>query len=238
MAPRDLKVLLVDDQSLIRAGLRRLIELDPSLAVSGECTDGSEVLNAVTAQRPDVILMDIRMKYVDGDVATRLLAQSMTCPPPVLALTAFDSADTIAAALSAGAQGFILKEAPGEDLIRASKRVAMGDCWLDPTALREVMQIYRTTGLATLQQTQRFEQLTGRENDVLHLVARGATNAEVADSLTIGESTVKTHLHHMLTKLGLRDRAAAIVFAFDHGLVIPASPPKRGADEGQRSAQA
>jgi DNA-binding NarL/FixJ family response regulator len=211
------RVLLVDDQPLARAGMRRILELGDGFEVVGECSDGDEVVDAVDRCRPDVVIMDVRMRRVDGAEATRRLA-TLAGRPRVLVLTTFDDHETVAAALTAGAEGFVLKDAPGEDLIRATATVARGDAWLDPRVASEVLDVYRRAagGDSTLRAG--LADLTPRENDVLVLVGRGATNAEVAAELYISEATVKSHLGRILTKLGLRDRAAAIVLAHRHGL--------------------
>jgi DNA-binding NarL/FixJ family response regulator len=215
------RVLLVDDQPLVRAGLVRILDPEPDLAVVGECEDGDEVGAAVDALEPDVVVMDVRMKRVDGAEATRRLRASRPDGPPVLALTTFDDDETVAAALGAGAAGFVLKDARGEDLVRAVRTVAAGGAWLDPQVAGRVLQAYRALALPREEQAARLAGLTAREHEVLALIGRGRSNSEIADDLFIGEGTVKTHVGHILAKLGLRDRAAAIVFAFDHGLVAP-----------------
>jgi len=166
--------------------------------------------------------MDVRMKRVDGAEATRRLRESPDAPP-VLVLTTFDDDGTVAAALAAGADGFVLKDAPGEDIVRATRVVAAGGGWLDPAVAPRVLATYRASSLPRAEAAARVTDLTERECDVLRHVARGATNAEIAAALVIGEATVKSHIGHIFTKLGFRDRAAAIVFAFDHGLVTPGS---------------
>ena len=215
-----IRVLLVDDQPLVLAGLTRILSPEPDIEIVGECSDGSEVPAAVTDLAPDVVLMDVRMKQVDGAEATRLLAQDPAAPP-VLILTTFDDDEVIGAALSAGAAGFIVKDAPGEDLIRATREVAAGNGWLDPAVTARVVSRYRTDLLPRAVEGARLGELTQRERDVLRLVARGASNQEVAAELHVSEATVKSHLGHVFTKLNLRDRAAAIVFAYEHGLVAP-----------------
>ncbi|SDU71532.1 response regulator transcription factor [Jiangella alkaliphila] len=212
-----IRVLLVDDQPLVRAGLRRILEPQDGVVVAGECDDGDQVPAAVAGHRPDVVVMDVRMRRVDGAEATRRLREQADAPP-VLVLTTFDDDDTVAAALGAGAAGFILKDAPGEDIVRATAAVAAGDSWLDPQITGSVLAAYRRTARRRAAGDAAAGQLTARERDVLRHVARGATNTEVAAALFVGEATVKTHLGHILAKLGLRDRAAAIVFAYDHGL--------------------
>lgn len=215
-----IRVLLVDDQPLVLAGLNRILSPDPEIEIVAECSDGSQVADAIAGSAPDVVLMDVRMKLVDGAEATRLLSRRPGAPP-VLILTTFDDEEIIRAALSAGAAGFILKDAPGEDLIRATKEVAAGNGWLDPGVTARVLQRYHTEVLPRATATERLDGLTERERDVLKVVARGASNQEVAAQLHISEATVKSHLGHVLTKLDLRDRAAAIVFAYEHGLVAP-----------------
>jgi DNA-binding NarL/FixJ family response regulator len=175
----------------------------------------------VARVHPDLVVMDVRMKDVDGDEATRRLRVEPAAPP-VLVLTTFDDDEVLSGALRAGAAGFVLKDAPGEELIRSARSVAAGDAWLDPSVTERVLATYRSAapvrddGAAA-----RIEELTPRERDVLRLIGRGASNAEIAESLFVSEATVKSHIGHIFTKLDLRDRAAAIVFAFDHGLVAP-----------------
>lgn len=215
-----IRVLLVDDQPLVLAGLTRILGPEPDLEIVGECTDGSEVAEAVQRLQPDVVLMDVRMKDVDGAQATRQLRATADAPP-VLVLTTFDDDGVIAAALSAGAAGFMLKDAPGEDLIRATREVAAGNGWLDPAVTGRVVSRYRSEVLPRAEASARLAELTQRERDVLTLVARGAANHEIAATLHISEATVKSHIGHIFTKLDLRDRPSAIVFAYEHGLVAP-----------------
>lgn len=211
-------VLLVDDQPLVRAGLRRILEPQDGITVIGECEDGDQVVAAVARRRPDVVVMDVRMRRVDGAEATRRLLAGPAAPP-VLVLTTFDDDETVAAALGAGAAGFVLKDAPGEDIVRAVTAVAEGGSWLDPQVVGRVLATYRRVSAARPAGPDGTDQLTSRELDVLRHVGAGATNAEVAAALHVSEATVKSHLGRVLTKLGLRDRAAAIVFAHTRGLV-------------------
>jgi DNA-binding NarL/FixJ family response regulator len=213
-----IRVLLVDDQPLVRAGLRRILEPQDGITIVGECEDGDEVAEAVERCRPDVVVMDVRMRRVDGAEATRRLHQR-DATPPVLVLTTFDDDETVAAALGAGAAGFILKDARGEDIVRATTTVAEGGAWLDPQVTGRVLDAYRRVASHHGRDEARIAELTEREHEVLRLVGRGASNAEIAAELYIGEATVKSHLGHILTKLNLRDRAATIVFAHEHGLV-------------------
>jgi DNA-binding NarL/FixJ family response regulator len=214
------RVLLVDDQQLVVEGLTRILGTDPTIEIVGACRDGDEVEATVARLEPDVVVMDMRMKRVDGAEATRRL-RDREGSPPVLALTTFDDDEVVAAALGAGAAGFIVKDAPGEDLIRAVHEVADGGAWLDPSVTGRVLETYRTTALPRADASARVGQLSDRETEVLRLVARGASNAEIAAALFISQATVKSHITNILMKLDLRDRAAAIVFAFDHGLVEP-----------------
>ncbi|MEV6554599.1 response regulator transcription factor [Nocardia sp. NPDC051756] len=212
-------VLVVDDQELVRGGLRRILRRRDGFVVS-ECADGDEVLAAVAAERPDVVLMDLRMKRVGGIDATRIL-RSREGAPPVLVLTTFDDDQLLSGALRAGAAGFILKDSPAEDLIRAVRMVAGGGAWLDPSVTERVLSAYRTVRPSPTRTTARLSELTAREYEVLELIGRGRVNAEIARELGISEVTVKSHVGHIFGKLELRDRAAAIVFAFDHGVVTP-----------------
>ena len=213
-----IRVLLVDDQPLVRAGLRRILEPQDELTIVGECEDGDQVLDAVSRLKPDVVVMDIRMRRMDGAEATRQL-RAQADAPPVLVLTTFDDDDTVAAALGAGAAGFVLKDAPGEDIVRATITVAEGNSWLDPQIVGQVLDAYRRNSGRQQRDRALVALLTDRERDVLHQVGQGKTNAEVAASLFVSEATVKTHLGNILAKLDLRDRPAAIVFAHTNGLV-------------------
>ncbi|HET8620680.1 MAG TPA: response regulator transcription factor [Acidimicrobiales bacterium] len=213
-----IRVLLVDDQPLARAGLRRILEPQDELTVVGECEDGDQVLEAVDRHAPDVVVMDVRMRRVSGTEATRQL-RAREEAPPVLVLTTFDDDDTVATALVAGAAGFVLKDAPGEDIVRATVTVASGGSWLDPQITGRVLEAYRRVADRHLLEGAAMARLTPREVDVLRQVGLGATNAEVAATLYVSEATVKSHLGNILSKLDLRDRAAAIVFAHGHGLV-------------------
>lgn len=213
-----IRVLLVDDQELIRAGLRGILRSRFGFEVVGELADGARVVAAVEELRPDVVVMDVRMPGTDGVTATRLL-RAMPNPPPVLVLTTFEDDEILAAALRAGAAGFLLKGVPAEDLQRAVQAVADGGSWLDPAVTGKVLATYRN-GAAALPTTE-LDVLTPRETEVLELIGMGLSNAEIADRLTLSEGTIKTHIGHVFAKLQLRDRAAAVVFAFDHGLVRP-----------------
>jgi DNA-binding NarL/FixJ family response regulator len=219
-----IRVLLVDDQELVRTGLRGILLEAFGFEIVGECADGSEVLAAVEALGPDVILMDARMPVVDGVQATREV-RGREGSPPVLALTTFDDDEVLAGMLRAGAAGFVLKGVPAEDLQRAVRMVADGGAWLDPAVTARVLAIYRSAtppAAGPCPESVRaagLDALTSREREVLVLIGHGRTNGEIAAELFVGEGTVKTHINHLFTKLRLRDRAAAVVFAFDHGLV-------------------
>ncbi len=214
-----IRVLVVDDQELVRAGLRGLLRERFGFEVVGECADGTMVPAAVVTLRPDVVLMDVRMPQLDGVSATTALRRQPDAPP-VLVLTTFDDDEALAGALRAGAAGFLLKGVPAEDLQRAVRTVAEGGAWLDPAVTGRVLAAYRSAPrpaatAATL------ASLTSREREVLALIGAGRSNAEIAAELVLGEGTVKTHVNRIFAKLGLRDRAAAIVLAFDTGLVKP-----------------
>ena len=217
--PTTVKVLLVDDQELIRAGLRGILRPSFGFEIVGELGDGAGVVDAVAELRPDVVVMDVRMPGVDGVSATETLRREPDAPP-VLVLTTFEDDEVLAGALRAGAAGFLLKGVPAEDLQRAVRTVAAGDSWLDPAVTGRVLATYRD-GTSTSGPGPEVDVLTPREREVLALIGAGLSNGEIADQLVLGEGTVKTHVGHVFAKLGLRDRAAAVVFAFDHGLVVP-----------------
>jgi DNA-binding NarL/FixJ family response regulator len=215
----DVRVLVVDDQELVRTGLRGILRPRFGFEIVGELPSGEGVVDAVAALAPDVVVMDVRMPHVDGVEATRRLRQ-LGDDPPVLVLTTFDDDEILAGALRAGAAGFLLKGVPAEDLQRAVRAVARGESWLDPAVTGRVLSTYRggTTPAAPGAEVQ---VLTPREREVLALIGEGLSNTEIARALTLGEGTIKTHVGHIFAKLDLRDRAAAVVFAFDHGLVQP-----------------
>ena len=215
-----IRIVIVDDQAVVRAGVARILGPDDGFQVVAECDDGDQAMAAVEAHRPDLVLMDVRMARMDGVTATRLIRQ-LTEPPPVLVLTTFDDDDVLWGALDAGAAGFVLKDASAEDLIAAARGVAGGAAWLDPKVTARVLASIHGTVRPRQVQAARLDELTERENEVLRHMARGATNPEVAAELIVSEATVKTHVGSIFAKLGVRDRAAAIVFAYDHGLVLP-----------------
>ena len=225
MTERIIRVLVVDDQELIRTGLRGILRERYGFTVVGELDTGIEVTQTVARLQPDVVVMDVRMPGVDGITATHALTR-IDGAPPVLVLTTFDEDEILAGALRAGAAGFLLKGAPAEDLQRAIRTLATGGAWLDPVITGRVLTTYRE-GRPPMQPGAQVGLLTPREKDVLASIGAGLSNGEIATDLVLGEGTVKTHISHIFTKLDLRDRAAAVVFAFDHGLVRPGDPRQK-----------
>ncbi|MQA27910.1 MAG: response regulator [Micromonosporaceae bacterium] len=213
-------MMLVDDQELVRSGLRRILRRKDGFAVVAECADGAEAEHAVAEHTPDVVVMDLRMRHVDGIEATRRLRRRPDAPP-VLVLTTFDDDELLSGALRAGAAGFLLKDSPAEELIRAVRTVAAGEALLDPAVTGRVLAAYRAAPSGGPATPSPPEQLTPRELDVLQLIGRGLSNTEIAERLYISEVTVKSHIGRIFAKLDLRDRAAAIVYAFDHRIVSP-----------------
>ena len=217
-----IRILLVDDQELVRAGLRGILREQFGFEIVAECADGSEVVAAMRLSDPDIVLMDVRMPALDGIAATRLLrAERPTIA--VLALTTFDDDEALAGMLRAGAAGFVLKGVPADELHKAVRVVAAGGAWLDPAVTGRVLAVYRTAPSGPPGGRRLLDVVTNRELEVLALIGQGLTNAEIAADLFVGEGTVKTHVNHLFTKLDLRDRAAAVIFAYDHGVVGP--PP-------------
>jgi DNA-binding NarL/FixJ family response regulator len=215
------RVVLVDDQELVRSGMRRILRRRDGFEIVAECGDGAELPAALAEHEVDVVLMDLRMREVDGITATRRLTESGD-GPPVLVLTTFDDDEMLSGALRAGAAGFLLKDSSADDLIRAVRTVATGESWLDPAVTGRVLSSYRTSTPAPPPAADSsHEALTAREHEVLLAMAAGRSNSEIASDLFISELTVKSHIGRIFTKLGLRDRAAAIVYAYDRGLVSP-----------------
>jgi DNA-binding NarL/FixJ family response regulator len=218
-----IRVVLVDDQAMVRAGFRMIIDGEPDIEVVGEAEDGDRVQLVVAETRPDVVLMDVQMPRVDGISATRRLAELPLEPlPRVLILTTFERDDYIQDALRAGASGFLLKNAPPEELIRAIQVVADGDALLAPSVTRRMIERWLDgPEPASAEVSDVLARLTEREVEVLALLARGCSNAEIAERMVISATTVKTHVSNLLGKLQLRDRIQAVVFAYEHGVVRP-----------------
>jgi DNA-binding NarL/FixJ family response regulator len=215
-----IRVLLADDQAMVRAGFRLILAAEPDITVVGEAADGMQAVAAARRLRPDVTLMDIRMPRLDGIAATRRLVREDPAATRVVVLTTFDLDSHVYDALRAGASGFLLKAAPPEDLVQAIRVVADGAGLLDPAVTRRVIEQFARSPTPAPVPAE-VATLTERELEVLHEVARGLSNAEIAASLFVSEATVKTHVARMLTKLRLRDRVQAVVYAYECGLVHP-----------------
>jgi DNA-binding NarL/FixJ family response regulator len=216
-----IRVLLVDDQPLLRTGFRMVLGTEPGLTVVGEAGDGEEAAELARRLLPDVVLMDIRMPRLDGVEATRRIVEA-GLPTRVLVLTTFDLDEYVVGALRAGASGFVTKDVPADDLVDAIRVVAAGEAVVAPRILRRLLDQYAGFLPDPAASTSRvIEGLTEREHEVLVLIARGLSNAEIARSLYVSETTVKTHVGHVLTKLGVRDRVQAVVLAYESGLVRP-----------------
>ena len=215
-----IRVVVADDEAMVRAGLRMLLDFQPDIEVVGEASDGAEAVDVVLACEPDVVLIDIRMPRVDGIAAAgRIVAERPATK--VIVLTTFDEDAYVEAALRLGVSGFLLKVAPPERLIDAVRTVAQGGGLLDPTVTLRVIETFSATAPLRDQSVAALTGLTEREKDVLRLIARGMSNAEIAAELYLGEATVKTHVSSVLAKLGLRDRVQAVVAAYESGLVRP-----------------
>jgi DNA-binding NarL/FixJ family response regulator len=215
-----IRVALVDDQAIVRAGLARILSPADGFDVVAECADGREAVEELPSLHPDVVLMDIRMPALDGIEAT-LRLRALQDPLDVLVLTTFGEDEVLWGAIEAGAAGFVLKDSSAEDLIAAVRAVAGGGAWFDPGVAPRVLERYRQVVAPAARDSTRLDELTEREHEVLRLMARGATNAEIGRTLHVAEATVKTHVGSIFAKLEVRDRAAAIVFAYDHGVVTP-----------------
>jgi len=215
-----IRVLLADDQAMVRAGFRLILAAEPDIAVAGEATDGVEAVAIARRLRPDVTLMDVRMPRLDGIAATRRLLADDPAPTRVVVLTTFDVDSYVYDALRAGASGFLLKNAPPEDLVQAIRVVAAGAALIDPAVTRRVIEEFARSPSPGPVPAE-VGGLTERELEVLHQVTRGLSNAEIAAALVVSEATVKTHVARLLGKLGLRDRVQAVVYAYEHGLVRP-----------------
>jgi DNA-binding NarL/FixJ family response regulator len=215
-----IRVAIVDDQAIVRAGLARILSPADGFEVVAECADGRQAVEELPVLRPDVVLMDVRMPALDGIAATARLRR-LDDPLDVLVLTTFGEDEVLWGVIEAGAAGFVLKDSTAEDLIAAVRAVAGGAAWFDPAVAPRLLERYRRVVAPATRDAARLDLLTDREHDVLRLMARGATNAEIAATLFVAEATVKTHVGSIFGKLGVRDRAAAIVFAYDHGVVRP-----------------
>lgn len=214
-------VLVVDDQILIRAGIAALLRAAPGFATVTEAADGESAVGAARDHRPDVILMDIRLPGIDGITAAEHILAAQPVPPPrIIVLTTFDVDEYVYAALRAGASGFLLKDTPPERLISAITTIASGDMLFAPAVTRRLIEAYTTRPGQPHAEDGVLSQLTGREQDVLRLVAKGLSNEEIAVELVVSEATIKTHLHRTMTKLRLRSRAQAVAVAYEAGLVV------------------
>ncbi|MFE6223846.1 MULTISPECIES: response regulator transcription factor [unclassified Streptomyces] len=217
-----IKVLLVDDEPLVRAGLRAVLEAQPDIEVVGEAADGAAVIPLVRSLRPDVVAMDVRMPLMDGIEATRAVLRTVESPPKILVVTTFENDEYVYGALRAGADGFLLKRARPAEIVHAVRLVAEGDSLLFPAAVRDMAASYaqdRPDNEA--REALRRARLTDREEDVLRLMARGLSNAEIAARLVVGTETVKSHVSALLAKLGARDRTQAVIAAYESGFVSP-----------------
>jgi DNA-binding NarL/FixJ family response regulator len=220
-----IRLVIVDDQELVRTGFRLFLETHDDLEVVGEAGDGAEAIERARQLRPDVILMDIRMPRMDGvDATARLTSAGIEPPPRVLVLTTFDLDEYVFGALRAGAAGFLLKDAPRERLVEAIRVVHGGDALLSPSITRRLIEDFAARIEPLEAQPALLESLTPREREVLVLVARGLSNGEIAERLVVTEATVKSHVGSVLLKLGLRDRVQAVVFAYEHGIVVAGDP--------------
>jgi DNA-binding NarL/FixJ family response regulator len=214
----DITVLIVDDQQLVRAGFAVILGTEPGITVVGQAGDGEEAIALVRQLAPAVVLLDIRMPVMDGLAAARVILSETQSR--VLMLTTFDSDEYVYAALRAGASGFLLKDAPSEQLVSAVRSVAAGDALIDPTITRRLIAQFVLSTKPEPVEPPQLAALTARERDVLRLVAQGLSNAEIAAELVVEESTVKTHVSRILMKLDLRDRVQAVVFAYESGFVV------------------
>ncbi len=219
-------VLIADDQELVRAGLRMILETDPQISVVGEAGDGAQAVETSRRFRPDVVLMDIRMPVLDGLQATRRILAG-PAPPRVVVLTTFDLDEYVFDALAGGASGFLLKDAAPEVLLGAIHTIAKGDALLAPTVTRRLVEAYVRDHPPPPRVAPELEALTTREREILVFLARGLSNAEIAQQLVVSPLTVKTHVARVLDKLDLRDRVQAVVYAYEHGVVRPGTEEPR-----------
>ena len=216
-----IRVAVVDDQALVRRGFAMVLGHQPDIEIVAEAGTGLEAIETTRLHRPDVVLMDIRMPEMDGLTATAAILEQADWPLKVIILTTFDPDEYVYRALQAGASGFVLKDIPPEELAPAVRTVADGGALLDPTITRRLIGRFAQTLATDTATARRLDTLTEREREVLAQLAKGSTNAEISDTLYIGGATVKSHVSNILTKLGLRDRAQAVVFAYESGLIKP-----------------
>jgi DNA-binding NarL/FixJ family response regulator len=221
-----IKVLLADDQALVRGGLRKIVDTEPDMTVVAEAQDGAQAVELAGASRPDVAVLDIRMPQMDGIEATRQIVSSLDHNVRVLMLTTFGLDSYVFEALRAGASGFMLKDARPEELLNAIRVVSSGSALLAPAVTQAVIAAFaRRSASADPTSSPRLDELTEREREVLLLLTRGRSNAEIAADLVVSDATVKTHVAHVLMKLGVRDRVQAVIFAYEAGLVAPGDAP-------------
>ncbi len=219
------RIVIADDQGLVRRGFRMVVEIEPDLEVVGEAADGEQALERVRELRPDVVLMDVRMPGTDGIEATRRITADPDCGTRVIMLTTFDMDEYVYEALEAGASGFLLKDIEPELLVAGIHAVHAGDSLLAPRVTRRLIESFLEQRPADRRTPTGTERLTAREAQVLELVARGLSNGEIAARLVVSETTVKTHVGRILAKLGARDRVHAVIYAYEHGVVGPARAP-------------
>jgi DNA-binding NarL/FixJ family response regulator len=216
-----IRVLIVDDEQLVRTGFRAILEAQDDISVVSEADDGASAIEEATRLSPDVVLMDIRMRGMDGLEATRALLSRMPKPPKVVVLTTFDYDEYVYEALKAGASAFLLKDSPQEQLVAAVRIVSAGDALLHPSITRRLIEDFTARPTPRSGKPPELNELSDRELEVMHQIARGLSNGEIAAKLYLAKDTVKTHVGHILTKLGLRDRTQAVVLAYETGLVQP-----------------
>jgi DNA-binding NarL/FixJ family response regulator len=214
------RVVLVDDQALIRTGFKMILETEDDIEVVGEASDGEQAISMTRSVRPDVVLMDVQMPTMDGLEATGRIVQDASIPSRIVILTTFERDDYVFEALRAGASGFLLKNAPSEELVHAVRVVAAGDALLAPSVTRKVIEGFIRRPAQRSNEGE-LRRLTERETEILQLLATGKSNSELAAHLFVGEGTIKTHVSSVLTKLGLRDRMQAVIFAYESGLIEP-----------------